>query len=298
MSNYGDFSLEESEELIANLKSGKPSDFEQLRSALNLLGHVTELPPTSIPPMLPSSISAPVPVLPIRSSKARRTIVTSIMVTGLFASASLAAAAVTGIGPAAIVNVGHEAAKFVRGVVGGVTHVVTGNPSTTEQNQAASPSTPVPLPSLSAAPSNADGNNQSESEHQLPIIPALTNLFPPTLTESNSHENDSQKPNSSQDSSSSSHDSSNSSSENSSSSQESQSPSVEDSPSATPKSEKEHTIGENQKQPSALPSVKPSEDNSDENSSAPTPSAQPSPGPSSDQPVPSPMPTDQSSEDD
>jgi hypothetical protein len=296
MSTNDEFSLEQSEDLIAKLKSGAPSEFEQLRSTLNLLAHVPELPPTSIPPVLPSGISQPVPILPVKSSKPRRTIVTSIMIAGLFASASLAAAAVTGIGPSAIVNVGHQAARFVKGVVGGVTRVVTGNPSSTEQNQAASPQVPAAIPSLSPAPTSGEENNQSDSEHQAPIIPALTNLFPPTSTESNSsHENDSQKPNTSQDSPSPSHDSSNSSNESSDSSHENQSPSVEDSPTATPKGEKEHSDGGNQKRPSAIPSVQPSEDNSDENS-VPTPLAQPSPDPS-DQPVPSPSPTDQPSED-
>lgn len=293
MSSDKDFSLENSEELIANLKSGKPSEFEHLRSALSLLAHVNELPPTSIPQVLPSSIAQPVPVLPAKSSRPRRTIVTSIMVTGLFASASLAAAAVTGIGPAAIVNVGHQAAKLVKVVVGGVTNVVTGNPSTTAKSQAESALTPLPIPSVSPAPSLTEENDESESEHPTPIIPALTNLFPPSSHESDSsHENDSQKPNSSKDTSS--HESSD---ENSNSSHDSQSPSVEDSPTSTPKGEKEHTNGENQKRPSALPSVKPSEDNSDEDSPSPIPLVEPSTGPS-DQPVPTPSPSDQPSEDD
>lgn len=292
MSNDKDFSLENSEELIANLKSGKPSEFEQLRSALSLLAHVAELPPTTIPPVLPSSIAQPVPVLPVKSSRPRRTIVTSVMVAGLFASASLAAAAVTGIGPAAIVNVGHQAAKLVRVVVGGVTQVVTGNPSTSAQSQAESASTPLPIPSLSPAPSITE--EQDESEHPTPIIPALTNLFPPSSNESDSsHENESQKPNSSKETSSSSHESSD---ESSNSSHESKSPSVEDSPTSTPKGEKEHTNAENQRRPSGLPSITPSEDNSDENSPSPIPLAEPTPSPS-DQPEPTPSPSDQPSED-
>ncbi len=283
MNNNGEFSLEDSEELIANLKSGKPSDFEQLRSALNLVAHVTELPPTSIPPVLPSGITQPIPVIPVKPSNTRRSIVTSVIVVGMFASASLAAAAVTGIGPAAIVNVGHQAARLVKGVVGGVAHVVTGNPSDIAQNQAANQLASLPNPSLPPAPSDAEENDQSESEHQTPIIPALTNLFPPASTESSSHENDPQKPDTSD--------------ENSNSSQESQSPSVEDSPTPTQNGQKEHSNEENKKRPSGLPSVKPSEDNSDENASTPTPVAQPSPETTSDQPEPTPSPSDQSSED-
>lgn len=283
MNNNGEFSLEDSEELIANLKSGKPSDFEQLRSALNLVAHVTELPPTSIPPVLPSGITQPIPVIPVKPSNTRRSIVTSVIVVGMFASASLAAAAVTGIGPAAIVNVGHEAARLVKGVVGGVARVVTGNPSDIAQNQAANQLASLPNPSLPPTPSDAEENDQSESEHQTPIIPALTILFPPASTESSSHENDPQKPEASD--------------ENSNSSHESQSPSVEDSPTPTQNGQKEHSNEENKKRPSGLPSVKPSEDNSDENAPTPTPVAQPSPETTSDQPEPTPSPSDQSSED-
>lgn len=281
MSMNDDFSLEQSEELIANLKSGAPSEFEQLRSTLNLLAHVPELPPTSIPPVLPSSISQPVPVLPVKSSKPRRTVVTSVMIAGLFASASLAAAAVTGIGPAAIVNVGHQAAKFVKGVVGGVTHVVTGNPSDTTQNQAANPLTPLAAPS--PTPTSEEGDNQSDSEKSALVIPSLSNLFPPVSTESNSHENDSQKPNSSH---------------------ENQGPKTEDSPSAIPGGEKEQTNSEDQKQPSAHPSGKPTSDATDEDSNGPTPAPSaeptfmPSPEPSSDQSIPSPSPSDQPVEND
>lgn len=269
MSKDDDFSLEQSEELIANFKSGAPSEFEQLRSTLNLLAHVPELPPTSIPPVLPSSISQPVPVLPMKSSKTHRTVVTSIMITGFFASASLAAAAVTGIGPAAIVNVGHQAAKFVKGVVGGVTHVVTGNPSDATQKQAASQQAPLAIPSLSPAPTGDEQNTESDSEKSTLIIPLLSSLFPPATTESSSHENDSQKP-----------------------SHETQGPNTEDSSPVTPGGEKKQTYGEEQKQPSAHPSSKPTPEATDENSNGPTPA--PSDGPSSE-PTPSDEPSDEPS---
>ena len=183
MSKSDDFSLEQSEELLANLKSGAPSEFEQLRSALNLLGHVTELPRTSIPPLLPSGISQPVPIIAVKSIKSRRTIITSVIVTGILASASLAAAAVTGIGPAPIVNIGHQTAKFVKGVAGAVTHVVTGGNSNARGNQPEAPR----VPGMTPAPTNGDNsssdggtnaNNESDSGSlnlQIPLIPnALT----------------------------------------------------------------------------------------------------------------------------
>lgn len=297
MSNNGDFSLEDSEELIANLKSGKPSDFEQLRSALNLVAHVTELPPTSLPPILPSGIAQPIPVIPVKPANPRRTIVTSVIVIGMFASASLAAAAVTGIGPAAIVNVGHQAAKLVKGIVGGVTQVVTGNSSDASQNEATGPSLPS-LPSTSPVTSppplslsNTEDSDQSDSEHLTTIIPALANLFPPTLAVTNSHEDDSQKPNSSQ---------------------ETQGSTSEDSSPDTNSDDKELSKGEDHNLPIPLPSLKKMPDTSEQesNESTPAPSLLPSSAPSllpsaeptsehsSESPSPSPSPSDQPSSDD
>jgi len=185
VSTNGDFSLEDSEELIANLKSGKPSDFQQLRSALNLVAHVTELPPTSIPPILPSGIAQPVPIIPVKPANPRRTIVTSVIVMGMFASASLAAAAVTGIGPAPIVSIGHQTAKFVKGVAGAVSNVVTGGNADT-----AVTIPPVPtVPSVTLAPTgneesssdNSNNNEESNSESLKVTIPLLPN---PLTTES------------------------------------------------------------------------------------------------------------------
>lgn len=284
-----EFSLEQSEELIANLKSGAPSEFEQLRSTLSLLAHVPDISPVSLPPILPSSIDQPVPIIPARSSKSRRTIVTSIMVAGLFASASLAAAAVTGIGPAVIVNAGHSAAKFVKDVVGGVTHVVTGNTDTNNladgnQNQATSPLAPPVLnPSQSVVANNPQSGNESNSEQDPLAIPLLagllppvpTILFPPALTSTNSDENNSQTP---------------------ISSNQVQGPTVEDVPPATvPNS------NENQNQSNSPPSEQPTpEQPSDQPSIDPSatpepttqPTDQPTDQPSPDASVPSPEPTD------
>lgn len=204
-----EFSLEDSEELITGLKSGAHSDFEHLRSALNLLAHVPEVSPISMPPVLPSTISQPVPLVPIKSSKPRRTIVTSIAVVGLFASGSLAAAAVTGIGPSIIVNAGHSAAKFVKNVVGGVGLAVTGGNSESNQNQASAPVIPgvtttlpptTPSSSISIPiPNSTDDNNQNESEHSSLILPLVSNLIPPLtlplVSNSNSSDDGSQTPN-------------------------------------------------------------------------------------------------------
>lgn len=189
MSNDGDFSIEDSEDLIANLNSGKPTQFEQLRSTLNLIAHVTELPPTSIPPVLPSGISQPVPIIPVKPANPRRTIVTSVIVLGMFASASLAAAAVTGIGPAPIVNIGHQTAKFVKGVAGAVTHVVTGGNSDTNEN---APSI-APVPGLTPAPTggeessseNSQNSGESESESLKITVPGLLNPLTSETKKSN-----------------------------------------------------------------------------------------------------------------
>jgi len=181
MSNNGDFSLEDSEELIANLKSGKPSEFEQLRSALNLVAHVTELPPTSIPPVLPSGITQPIPVIPVKPANPRRTIVTSVIAIGMFASASLAAA-VTGIGPAPIVDIGHKTAKFVKGVAGAVSNVVTGGKADTVVT-IPPPVVPgiVPTPNgneESSGDNSTNNNEESNSESLNVTIPQLPNPLP------------------------------------------------------------------------------------------------------------------------
>ncbi len=174
MNNKDDFSLEQSEELIANLNSAEPSEFQQLQSVLNLLGHVAALPATSTPPVLPSEIAQPMPLLPVRSAKSHRTFVTSIIVAGFLTSASLAAAAVTGIGPTPIVNMGHETAKLVRGVADAVSHVVTGGSVITTKVISPHPQ----IPGLTPAPtggdegsSNASAGDQSHSSED--FIPGL-----------------------------------------------------------------------------------------------------------------------------
>lgn len=258
-----EFSVEESEQLIANLKSGVPSEFEQLRSALNLLAHVPEISPVATPPVLPSSISQPAAVVPIKSSKPRRTIVTSIVVLGLFASGSLAAAAVTGIGPSVFVNAGHSAARFVKDVVSGVTNVVTGNNSASNQNQAASVTNPggstpttsgstaVPVPILSTT----DGNNENDTEHSTIVLPSISNLIPPLLLpivtnpSSDSQANETQTPNSSQ---------------------ESPAPHSEESHKKIPDAQRTQSSNEDQNQPESHPTVLPTPEETVTASAEPT----------------------------
>lgn len=182
MSGEEDFSLEQSEELIAKLKSGAPTEFEQLRSALNLLAHVPEMPPLSVPPVLPSQLNQPAPVIPIKTIKSPRTIITSAIVTGLLASASLAAAAVTGIGPAPIVSMGHQTAKFVRGVASAVTHVVTGGNSNTSDENSATPLIPglTPAPTAgdnSSSEGNSSDNSGADESGLGQVLAPITNLL-------------------------------------------------------------------------------------------------------------------------
>lgn len=284
MNRNDDFSLEQSEQLIADLKSGAPSEFEQLRSALSLLAHVPEMPPVTVPPVLPSSISQPATITPIRSAKTRRTIVTSVMIVGLFASASLAAAAVTGIGPAVIVNAGHEAAKFVKGVVSGVTHVVTGNVAESAPIQTSTPQVPDAIPSEAPSPNATQDSSQSNAENSPLAIPLLSNLLPPISTESNSHENDSPTPNPSH---------------------ETQGPKTGLPPSVMPTSGSEDSTNEDGNQSTAPPSLslkltpKPVEP-SEEAPTGPTTESSPAPTdqPSADSSAPSPAPTDQPQSDD
>lgn len=271
MSNNGEFSEEQSEELISHLKSGGPAEFEHLRSALNLLAHVTELPPTSIPPVLPSGITQPIPLLPVKSTKPRRTVVTSVIVVGILASASLAAAAVTGIGPAPIVNIGHQTAKFVKGVAGAVSHVVTGGNAQPVENKSATPQVPGLTPAPTGGEDSSSNNNESSHDESLKVpFPPIPNVLTPEAKHSGEGKDGNSKDGKS-------------GNEGKSNSDESQSTNSDDSasiiispvvtPSPSPKADKEHTDSEGQKTPdpskttrppTAFPSPISSEDSSDD----------------------------------
>ena len=285
-----EFSVEQSEELIANLKSGKPSEFEQLRSALNLLAHTPEISPISMPPLMPSTVRQPVPVVAIKSSKPRRTIVTSIVLAGLFASGSLAAAAVTGIGPSIFVNAGHSAANFVRNVVGGVGHIVTGNDSNSNLNQASNSANPgdtvasatgstiLPIPTLSPV----DGSNENDSEHSSNVLPLISNLIPPLTTPiltnptTDSNQSENQTPNSTH---------------------ETQGPTTEESHQSAPRVEKSQSPSEDQNQSESHPVARPTPEASSSaeptNNPQATPTVEPSILPTAE---PSILPTGSSSE--
>jgi hypothetical protein len=164
MNEDKDFSLEDSENLINNLKSSASPEFEKLRSTLNLLAHVPDLSPISIPPVLPSEIGQPVQLLTGRTSHTRRTVVTSILSVAILASASLAAAAVTGRGPAPIVSAGHQSAKVVKAVAGAISEVVTGK----SNESPVKPASTISNPAL--APGGADEDDsdiREDSKHSL-----------------------------------------------------------------------------------------------------------------------------------
>lgn len=272
MSNNVELSEELSEELVSHLKSGGPSEFEHLRSALNLLAHVTQLPPTSIPPVLPSGIAQPIPLLPVKSTKPRRTVVTSAIVVAILASASLAAAAVTGIGPAPIVIIGHQTAKFVKGVAGAVSHVVTGGNAESADNRAPQIPGLTPAPTGGEDSSSNDSNDNAGSDHGLlhVLIPPIPNALTSEAKQSNEGKETSSKDGKS-----------GSGKEGKSNSHESQSPNSDESLSATflliatptssPKGEKEHTDSEARQTPdpsrtTRLPTAMPSPNSSDQSS--------------------------------
>ncbi len=151
------FSIEQSEELIASLKNGKQSEFAHLQSSLKELAHVDDLPKGATPPVLPSSIKEVLYKMPVEFSK-RRTAVVSLIAASLVASATLTAAAVTNSGPAPLVRVAHQTAKFVKEIAGTVTKAVTGKakdlnetPTPTAPATSATPATPA-APATSATP--------------------------------------------------------------------------------------------------------------------------------------------------
>ena len=156
------FSIEQSEELIAQLKTESTSEFEQLRKTLQLLGQVPELSQGMVPPVLPSNINQTVVDFARKTSKSHRTILTSIIAAGIIASATLTAAAVTGRGPAPIVAAAHHTAKFVKDIVGTVTHAVSGGNSNSvpaSNNQDEQPA--VASPTTSSSDENNDGNSSA-----------------------------------------------------------------------------------------------------------------------------------------
>ena len=156
------FSIEQSEELIAQLKTESTSEFEQLRKTLQLLGQVPELSQGMVPPVLPSTVNQTVVDFAKKASKSHRTILTSIIAAGIIASATLTAAAVTGRGPAPIVAAAHNTAKFVKDIVGTVTHAVSGgnsNPAPASNNQDEQPA--VASPTTSSPGDSNDGNSSA-----------------------------------------------------------------------------------------------------------------------------------------
>lgn len=187
MNEDKDFSLGDSEELINNLKTNAAPELEKLRSTLNLLSHVHDLSPTSSPPVLPSEIGQPVQLLTRRTSHTRRSVITSILSIGILASASLAAAAVTGRGPAPIVNAGHQSAKLVKAVAGAISDAVTGK----RDQSPAEPSPAISNPTL--APSEDDeGDVRSEDSEDSLIGPSSlpTSGGDDEATKSNSEDSD------------------------------------------------------------------------------------------------------------
>ena len=190
------FSIEQSEELIASLKNGKQSEFAHLQSSLKELAHVDDLPKGATPPVLPSSIKEVLYKMPVEFSK-RRTAVVSLIAASLVASATLTAAAVTNSGPAPLVRVAHQTARFVKEIAGTVTKAVTGKAkdlnetptapatSATPTAPAATPTSPAPVvvaPTKPAkkesekqkSPESSKGNDESKSPS--------TGLTPPPVT--------------------------------------------------------------------------------------------------------------------
>ncbi|MCX6430223.1 MAG: hypothetical protein NTX12_04505 [Actinobacteria bacterium] len=191
MSFDEEFSVEQSEELIAQLKTSAPSGFTQLHSTLNLLSHVSELSPVAMPPLLPSAVDLPVETISARRPRAHGPAITSLIVTAVLASASFAAAGVTGRGPAVIVEAAQKSGEIVANVVGSVGNTLTGNSGSsktttgTENRNSTVPVVPgtsesvnapavnqgsriPPIPQVSqstSSDSTSEDNNQSESDH-------------------------------------------------------------------------------------------------------------------------------------
>ena len=165
------FSIEQSEELIASLKNGKQSEFAHLQNSLKELAHIDDLPKGATPPVLPSSIKEVLYKMPVEFSK-RRTAVVSLIAASLVASATLTAAAVTNSGPAPLVRVAHQTAKFVKEIAGTVTKAVTGKAKDLNETPTAPATSATPTaPATSATPT-------APATSATPTAPAATPTSP------------------------------------------------------------------------------------------------------------------------
>lgn len=180
MSEKDDFSIEDSEELINHLKKGDTSQLPHLQSTLRLLARVPELSHSSVPPILPSEIGQSVRQIS-KTSKSHRTIITSILAAGILTSASLAAAAVTGRGPAPIVAAAHESAKLIGAVAGAVSKVLTGNNSDSPQDEPDDSTPSIGKPSTSPEENNetqkSDEQNSGSDDESKGLTP-IASLYP------------------------------------------------------------------------------------------------------------------------
>ncbi len=162
MSNFEDFSMEQSEELIAQLKTNSPSGFTQLHSSLKLLSHVSELSPVAMPPVLPSAVEQPIESITLHRPRTHRSAITSLIVTAVLASASFAAAGVTGRGPAVIVDAAKKSGEIVANVIGTVGNTLTGNSDKPSAPSGIEKKSSVPTSPNSSAPNRPSINPQTQ----------------------------------------------------------------------------------------------------------------------------------------
>ena len=165
MSNFEKFSMEQSEELIAQLKTNSPSGFTQLHSSLKLLSHVSAPSPVAMPPLLPSAVDQPIESITLLRPRAHRSVITSLIITAVLASASFAAAGVTGRGPAVIVEAAQKSGEIVSTVVGTIGKTLTG-----KNDDAKPPIGIVKSASSDAEPVNSgpEGSVSSPEGEQIP----------------------------------------------------------------------------------------------------------------------------------
>lgn len=119
-----DLDMEASENLIANFKSINSGPNADLAAALRALSKIDEVDSASKPDFYPSDAEY-VEVIKFRSRRAaRRTITTSIFVTGFAISATLGAAALTGVGPKPVINFAKKTISIVKEAATNVANVL------------------------------------------------------------------------------------------------------------------------------------------------------------------------------
>lgn len=146
----------DTEYILEHFKDLKDGPFADLTSALRDLSRLPEVLAPANPPLMPSQVIKN--VKPFKRSTGRN-ISTVIVATAIAVSTTLAAAALTGVGPKPLVEFAKSTIKVIRFFESGINAIVS-SPSTIAEKTAPHPDAVLPTPqSTPNPPENAESNN-------------------------------------------------------------------------------------------------------------------------------------------